>query len=151
MARALVLALAQAMRQRGCEVLYSIAGCELTEPSPLYKPGQVGRILYHKESGRVDEKKALVGVLKQLRSWREVYQGRQVLWVLSDYFDADWSHERESLYHDLRAEAGQQAWFIHVGKNGYKRPPPAARYFESWRILNTGIMHDRILGSYPGS
>ncbi len=141
-ARALVLALAQAMRQRGYEVLYSIAGSELTEPSVLNKPGQVGRMLYHKESGKVDEEKALSGVLKQLRSWREVYQGRQVLWVLSEYFDADWSHEHENHYYDLRAEAGQQAWFIHVGEDGYKRPPAAARYFESWRMLNTGIMHE---------
>ncbi len=144
MARALALALAQAMRQRGCEVLYSIAGNELTEPSPLCNPGQVGRMLYHKELGRVSEEKALVGVLKQLRSWREVYQGRQVLWVLSEYFDADGSHDHDTIYHDLRAEAGQQAWFIHVGENSPQHPPAVARYFETWRMLNTRIMHDRI-------
>ncbi len=145
LARALTLALAQAMRQRDYEVLYSLAGTGLSEPGPLDKPGQVARMLYQREQARVDEEVVLKGVLEHLRGWRDAYRGRQVLWVLSEFFDADCWEEHEVLYHTLRVEGGQQAWFVRVGKtgkdgNGRRRTPPAARFFESWQVLETGLM-----------
>jgi len=144
LARALTLALAQAMRGRGYRVVYSLAGPALTEPADLETPGDVARLLYRREPGRVDEEKALLGVLNRLRAWREVYPGRQALWVLSDYFDMDGSDDHAALYHDLRAEAGQQAWFVHVGRQeDAGDPPPAARRFETWQRVATATMWDR--------
>ncbi len=145
LARALTLALAQAMRQRDYEVLYSLAGTGLSEPGPLDKPSQVARLLYQREAARVDEEVVLKGVLRHLQGWRDGYRGRQVLWVLSEFFDADWWEEHQALYHALRAEGGQQAWFVRVGKtgkdgNGRRQPPAAARFFECWQIVETGLM-----------
>ena len=87
--RALLLALGQAMRKLGYEVFYSLAGATLSEPHPLEKPADIGRLLYAQERGVVDSEAVLQGVLGQLRAWREDYRGRQVLWVLSENFDWD--------------------------------------------------------------
>jgi hypothetical protein len=145
MTRALLLALSQAMQQRGYEVLYSFAGAELSDPRLLDKPGEVSRLLYYQEPGRVNEEQVLQGVLRQLRSWRETYRGRQVLWVLGEHFDADGAEERSFLYQALRAQGGQQAWFVRVGGgsangNGRHQPPPTAKFFESWQVVETGLM-----------
>gem|GEM_PF-2198876 len=142
MARALTLGLAQAMGRRGYEVRCSFAGQDLGQPFRPDKPGEVGRILHYREEGTVNVEKVLKGVLRQLRNWQERYQGRQVLWVLGEHFDADWHEDHESLYRDLSLEGGQQAWYIHVGKTGTVSadPPPTARYFEAWHLLETGLM-----------
>jgi hypothetical protein len=147
LARALLLALGQAMRRRGYEVLYSIAGSELSEPRPLDKPGEVARVLYTYEPLLVDAGRILPAALDQLRRWREAYRGRQVLWVLSEFFDADDAAEHAALYRALRAEAGQQAWFVHIGQarrdNGRPRPPATARFFERWQVVETSLMWDK--------
>src|SRR5207302_1136519 len=54
LARALVLALGQALAGRGYDVQYSFAGPALSDPRPLRKPGEVARVLYHREENRVD-------------------------------------------------------------------------------------------------
>ena len=140
LARALLLALGQTMQRRGYRVFYSYAGARLSEPRPLDKPGEVGRALHYKEQGRVDESRVLGGVLRQLRSWRADYRNRQVLWVLSEHFDADGVEEHEALYRALHAEAGQQVWYVRVGDGGRNGKPPAAQGFRRWQVLNTGLL-----------
>ena len=140
LSKALVLALAQAMRRRGYEVQMSFAGRELGEPRPLESPSDVARVLYHQEKTRADETAALSGVLRQLRAWREGYRGREVLWVLGEHFDADGAGEHRELYRSLRAEAGQQAWFVRVGRRDRAKPPAAARWFERWQVVGTELL-----------
>ena len=137
LSKALVLALAQAMRRRGYEVRMSFAGRKLGEPRPLESPSDVARVLYHQEKVRTDETAALSGVLRQLRAWREDYRGQEVLWVLGEHFDADGAGEHRELYRSLLAEAGQQAWFVQVGRRDGAKPPAAARWFERWQVVET--------------
>jgi formylglycine-generating enzyme required for sulfatase activity len=144
LARALLLALGQALAGRGHEVLYSLAGPELTEPRPLGKPGEVARVLYHREATPADPGAVLRGVLQRLRGWRDEYRSRQVFWVLGEHFDAEDAAEHAPLYHALRAEAGQHAWYIRVGaagKNG-QPAPPTARYFDGCQVLETALLWD---------
>ena len=153
LARALLLALGQTLRQRGYDVLYSIAGSELTEPRPLDKPGEVARALYHYEPVLVDGAKILGQALRRLRQWREEYRARQVLWVVSEFFDADDAEDHDVLYQALKAEAGQQAWYVRIGNGTVppsaichlpsaipRPPPPSARYFERWQMIETSVM-----------
>ena len=143
LARALLLALGHAMAQRGYEVRYSIAGTELSDPRPLDKPGEVARALYAYEPVIADAGRILPAALAALRGWRDTYRGRQVIWILSEHFDADDAEEHAALYQALRGEAGQQAWFVRIGKgngNGRRRPPPAARGFEQWQVIDTSTM-----------
>jgi hypothetical protein len=141
--RALVLALDQAMRQRGYQVFYSLAGATLSEPQSLEKPAEVGRLLYAQEREGVKSEAVLQGVLEQLRSWRDDYRGRQVLWVLSADFDRDDAQEHASLYQALRAECEQQVWYVRVGPvpaqmHSVEPPPVTARYFGRWQIVESG-------------
>ena len=122
LARALLLALGQTLRQRGYEVLYSIAGAELTDPRPLDKPGEVARALYHYEPVLVDGAKILGQALRRLRQWREEYRARQVLWVVSEFFDADDAEDHAALYQALKEEAGQQAWFVRISNSHQESP-----------------------------
>jgi hypothetical protein len=69
-----------------------------------------------------------------------------VLWVVSEHFDADDAEEHAALYQALRAEAGQQAWYVHIGPapgDGHRPPPPTARFFERWQVVETGVMWER--------
>ncbi|MCP4697046.1 MAG: hypothetical protein GY862_09370 [Gammaproteobacteria bacterium] len=114
-ARALLLALARVMRSRGYEVLYSIAGAELTEPRSPDKPREALRLLYHREAQPTDSGRILACVLKTLRELRSVYRNRQVFWVAGEHFDADDAEEHADLYQALRNEGGQQAWYVRGG------------------------------------
>jgi hypothetical protein len=141
--RALLLALGQAMRQRGYEVFYSLAGATLSEPHPLEKPAEVARLLYAQERGGVNSEAVLQGVLEQLRAWRGEYRGRQVLWVLSEDFDRDDFREHASLYQALQAEGEQQVWYVRVGPvpsqpHSAEPPPITARYFGRWQVVESG-------------
>jgi hypothetical protein len=141
--RALLLALGQAMRQRGYEVFYSLAGATLSEPHALERPAEVGRLLYAQERGGVKSEVVLRGVLEQLRVWREDYRRRLVLWVLSEDFDRDDAQEHASLYQALQAEGEQQVWYVRVGpvpaqSHGAEPPPVTARHFGRWQIVESG-------------
>ncbi len=141
--RALLLALGQAMRQRGYEVFYSLAGAGLSTPYPLEKPAEVGRLLYAQEPGGVNSEVVLRSVLEQLRAWRSDYHGQQVLWVLSENFDQDEAHEHGSWYQALQAEGEQQVWYIHVGASqpqSIQPPPVTARYFGRWQIIDSSCL-----------
>ncbi|MCP4663248.1 MAG: hypothetical protein GY856_48265, partial [bacterium] len=137
MARALLLALAQTLRRRGYEVVYSFAGRSLSEPGPLTSPAHVARVLHHQEAARTDEEAALNGVHGHLRTWHETFPGRQVLWIIGEHFDADHYDQHSSLYAALHAETGQQAWFIHVGPASTAIRPPAADLFRTWQVMST--------------
>ncbi len=137
MARALLLALAQTLRRRGYEVVYSFAGRSLSEPGPLTSPAHVARVLHHQEAARTDEEAALNSVHGHLRTWHETYPGRQVLWIIGEHFDADHYDQHSPLYAALHAEAGQQAWFIHVGPAATAIRPPAADLFRTWQVMST--------------
>ncbi|HLW03749.1 MAG TPA: hypothetical protein VKT82_34195 [Ktedonobacterales bacterium] len=147
LARTLTLALAQAMRQRNYTVLVSLAGTELSEPKPLEKPGEVARLLYAQERSVVNASDVLRGVLGHLHSWRELYQDRQVLWVLSEHFDADNTSEHTSLYQALAAEADHSAWFVRLGLHGMAsqkdKPPVAASQFRRWQVFETSLLWDQ--------
>ncbi|HLW03743.1 MAG TPA: WD40 repeat domain-containing protein [Ktedonobacterales bacterium] len=141
LARALALALAQALRQRGFTVRYSLAGAQLSQPSPLEKPGEVGRLLYVQEQGMIDSGLVLQRVLAHLRAWREAYYDRQVFWILSEYFDADTAQDHVSLYQALQAEASHSAWFIRPGAADHlssNLAPATAPYFARWQAIATG-------------
>jgi hypothetical protein len=143
LARAALLALAHALAGRGYEVLYSFAGRELTDPRPLGKPGEVARVLYHREAAPVDAEAVLRSVLHRLRGWRDEYRSRQVFWVLSEHFDADEAEDHAPVYQALRAEAGQQACYVRVGPAAGKkgRPaPPTARFFAGSQVLETALL-----------
>jgi hypothetical protein len=141
--RALLLALGQAMRQRGYEVFYSLAGATLSEPYPLERPAEIGRLLYAQERGSVNSLTVLRGVLEQLRAWREDYRGRHVLWVLSPDFDRDDVQEHEALYQALQAEGEQQVWYVRVGPvpsqpHHVELSPSTAHYFGRWQVVESG-------------
>jgi hypothetical protein len=141
LARALVLALAQALQHRGYEVLYSLAGARLSEPRSLDSPGEVARLLYHQEPVAADTTGALTGVLERLRAWHQSYRGRQVLWVLSEHFDADDAEDHAPLYQALATQGGQQAWYVRIGAtNGSRKPPVTARYFERWQLVESALL-----------
>ena len=137
--RTLLLALGQALGQRGYEVQYSFAGRELSAPRPLGKPGEVARILYYREAGGEAGCTEILGdVLVQLRRWREPYRSRQVVWVLGEHFDTDGALEHAALYQALSAEGGQQAWYIVQGSS--HAAPATAQYFERWQRVETGLL-----------
>ena len=141
--RALLLALGQAMRQRGYEVFYSLVGATLSTPYPLEKPAEIGRLLYAQERGSAESEAVLQGVLEQLRAWRNEYRGRQVLWVLSEDFDRDDVEEHAALYQELRAEGEHQVWYVRVGPVSVQQhrtdlAPATARYFGRWQIVESG-------------
>jgi hypothetical protein len=138
--RALLLALGQAMRQRGYEVLYSLAGTTLGATGALEKPGEIARLLYTQESGRVNSEVVLRGVLERLRGWSGQYRQRHVLWVLSEDFDVDSVEEHRALYQALRAEGEQQVWYVRVGEvsNGPVSVPRSAPSFGRWQVVETG-------------
>ncbi|HLN26518.1 MAG TPA: hypothetical protein VK395_02095 [Gemmataceae bacterium] len=143
LARALLLALGQAMSRRGYDLFYSFAGSELDEPRTFDKPGEVGRILYHTETAPVNPGKILSTVLHRLKQWRPAYRGRQVLWVLDEYFDAEEADAHRPLYTALGAEAGQRAWYVRVGESQGQTVvgnPPTAGYFENWKVLETRLL-----------
>lgn len=75
-----------------------------------------------------------------MRGWREEYRGRQVVWVLGEYFDADAAEEHAALYQALRAEGGQQAWYVRLGGNGRRPLPVTARYFAHWQVVETALL-----------
>ena len=111
---------------------------------PLDKPGEVARVLHTYEAVLVDAERTLHSVLGALRGWRNTYQGRQVLWVLSEHFDADAADDHAALYQALHAEGGQQAWYIRLGPAPAHLPvlpPPTARYFARWQRLDTTLLH----------
>src|SRR5262249_28053576 len=87
--RALLLALGEAMRQRGYQVFYSLAGASLSEPHSLERPEDVARVLYAREHGSINTEVVLRGVLEHLRAWHSDYRRRHVLWILSEDFDWD--------------------------------------------------------------
>jgi hypothetical protein len=140
--RALLLALGEALAQRGYAVWYSFAGARLSAPRALATAEEVGRVLYYQERAVANGAAVLTGVLAQLKAWRGSYSGRQVLWVLSEHFDADGVGQHGALYAALRAEAGQQAWYVRVGPvggRGQGQPPPAtAHLFPRWQLLESG-------------
>lgn len=143
LARALLLALSQAMSQRGYEVQYSFAGSTLSEPRSLDRPGEINRVLYHQETEAANPAAVLRDALRHLRGWRDAYRARQVLWVVSELFDADDFDEHEELYRELRHEGEQQAWFIRVGASqpAKESPPPlAARCFPNGQVVATDIL-----------
>jgi hypothetical protein len=152
LARALLLALGQAMRRRGYEVQYSFAGAALAGPRPLDRPGEIGRVLYHREAGGADAAAVLSGVLRHLKGWRDEYRVRQVLWVLSEHFDADCFDEHEELYRALRHEAGQQVWYVRVGPAGRGGAAPAtAKLLGPAQVVETRVMWQEVGVPGPGS
>jgi hypothetical protein len=147
LARALLLALGQAMRKRGYEVAYSLAGSALAEPRPLDKPGEVARVLHAYEAVLAEPEPILRGVLAALRGWRKDYPARHVLWVVAEHFDADFPEDHAALYQSLRAEADQYAWFVRLGagpKTQPDLPPPSARYFTRWQRIATTLLQQNI-------
>jgi hypothetical protein len=141
LARAALLALGRSLAGQGHEVWYSFAGPELSEPRPLSRPGELARVLYHREDGAAVPGRVLGSVLRRLKGWRDSYRGRQVFWVVGEHFDADHLDEHAPLYHGLRAETPQHAWFVRVGRpDGAGARPAAARYFERWQWLDSACL-----------
>ncbi len=143
MAQALTLALSQAMQRRGCEVLHSFAGGDLTSPCGMTKPADVHRVLYYRDAGITKPRVILEGVLDRMRSWKEKYKGIQVFWVLGEFRNADDWDQHEDLYRRLKGLAGQQAWFIRCRSDQGKRhgdASPSCRQFHRYHIVNTDLM-----------
>jgi hypothetical protein len=145
--RALLLALGEAMRQRGYQVLYSLAGTSLSNPYALEKPEDIGRVLYAQEKGSVNSEVVLQGVLDHLRTWRLEYRKRHVFWVLSEDFDRDTFQEHLAWYRALRAECQQQVWYVRVGSasshlHSTERLPVTAHSFDRWQIVESGRLWD---------
>ncbi len=140
LSKALLLALGQALGRRGYEVLYSFAGPELEEPHRLSHPGDVARVLHYQDSRKADAAAILAAVLRHLQGWREMYRGRQVMWVVTEDFDADDAEDHRPLYRALAAEAGQQAWYVRVGRSRREEAPVTAGFFARWQLMETGVL-----------
>jgi len=134
--RAMVLALSKAMQQRGYDVYFSFAAETLTEPTSLNTLSQTGKVLYQREKGLAKAEVILPQVAQNLRTFHKTYPATCVLWILSEYFDADFYDDHPNLYQDISRISDQQAWFIHPGKNRHCKPP-AAVYFKRWQSMNT--------------
>ncbi|HEY6190518.1 MAG TPA: WD40 repeat domain-containing protein [Pyrinomonadaceae bacterium] len=145
LARALTLALAQAMQGRGYEVRQSFAGSHWTEPASMSRPSDVQRLLYYRDEGALRPKEMLTSVLGQLRVFRERYRGLHVIWVIGEHWDADEREENRDLYATLRASAKQQAWLIRRGgaKAGRAEPPAAAKAFGHSQLIESDMMWAR--------
>jgi formylglycine-generating enzyme required for sulfatase activity len=146
LARALTLALAQVMGRRGYAVRQSFVGSAWTEPAGVLEPGEVQRLLYYRDEGWPRYGEMVEAVLAQVRGWQEAYRGIEVLWVVDAAWDADGWQEREAAYQALAQRAGQQAWFVRVGKGraggngaGGERPA-AARAFRRVQVVESGTL-----------
>jgi hypothetical protein len=100
-------------------------------------------LLYAQEQGGVNSQAVLRGVLEHLRSWRDNYRGRHVLWVLSSDFDCDNAQSHASLYQALQAEGEQQVWYVRMGPlpsqpQRAEPSPVTAHYFGHWEVVESG-------------
>jgi hypothetical protein len=155
LAQGLTLALAQTMQRRGYEVQQSFVGSKWTNPSGMGPPRDVQRVLYYRDDGWLKAEEMLKAVSKQLRAWKEQYQGIQVFWVVSEHWDADECVDHGELYQALRQQAGQQAWFIQVGKGspgGNGRCLAAAKEFHRYHSVYSELLwseeHKKALAGY---
>jgi WD40 repeat protein len=147
LARALTLALAQTMQRRGYEVQQSFIGSVWTEPGKMVRPGDVQRVLYYRDEGWLRPKEMLEAVLAQLRACAGRFRGMHLMWVVSEYWDADDPDANKELYAALRQVAGQQAWFIRLGKAdtfGSVGYPAAARQFVRHQVVNGDVLWSEI-------
>ncbi|MCW2247740.1 arylamine N-acetyltransferase [Azospirillum fermentarium] len=147
LARALLLALAQHAAGCGYHVRYSFAGRTLTGPEPLDRPSDVLRALQYRDPAIADGAGTLSAVLEHLQGWRRTYRRREVLWIVSECFDADHADEHAELYHALEREASQTAWIVSSGRTA--SPLPAHRMFPVRHYLGTGILHRLVPGMPP--
>jgi hypothetical protein len=143
MARALTLALVEAMQGRGYEVRQSFVGSHWTQPAEMMRPIDVQRLLYYRDEGALRSREMLMSVLGQLRAWRDYYRGLHVIWVVGEHWDADELEENRDLYATLKSWANQQAWFIRLdGEDTQvsREEPVAARSFGHSQIINSALM-----------
>ncbi len=134
LARALTLALAQALVRRGYEVQQSFVGSIWTPPEDVSQPGDIQRVVGYRDSGISRAEAMLRAVLAQMRLWKADYPELLILWVVSSGWDREgWAEHRE-LYAELQQRGRQMAWFVQIGKP-IDPMPPAADCFHSWEVM----------------
>ncbi|HEX8141244.1 MAG TPA: hypothetical protein VF553_01525 [Pyrinomonadaceae bacterium] len=147
LARALTLAIVEAMQGRGYDVIQSFVGSRWTEPAQMKRPADVQRLLYYRDEGALRPREMLSSVLGQLRAFRERYRAVHIIWVVGEHWDADDCEENRELYASLKSWADQQAWFIRLGAEGAKArraEPVAARNFGHYQLIESRLLWDKL-------
>jgi hypothetical protein len=141
LARALTLALARVLTQRGYVVRQSFAGSVCSEDMALDRAAGVHRLLYYRDNGRMDTQNALESVLQRLRTWGEEFRGMTVCWVVGEFWDADYAEEHWRLYEALRQKARQEAWLLVPGQAPKSaRIAPGANLFDRVEAIGTDCL-----------
>ncbi len=152
LARSITLALAQTMQRRGYEVFQSFIGSRCSLPSGMQRPADVLRVLYYQDEQWGRPREMLAAVAGNLRCWAERYQGMQVFWVLSEYWDADDWDLHADAYQRLRRQAGQQAWFVRGrAPKQPDRRPAAARLFHRYQTIDQQLLRQAETGAEQNS
>ncbi|MDX9954942.1 MAG: formylglycine-generating enzyme family protein [Anaerolineae bacterium] len=139
--RAATLALAQVLQRRGYAVWQSFVGSTWTEPAGLAQPGEVARLLYYRDAGWAQPEAMAQATLAQVRCWGDRYRAQEVLWVVSETWDAETWETHAEVYRELGKRAGQQAWYVRGGAGNREHGDGSkGACFSRYQVLDAGAL-----------
>ncbi len=143
MARALTLALAHTMRQRGFVVRQSFIGARWTPPMAVETPGELQQLLYYRDRGWLAGEEMLAAVRRQLAAWRGEFTRLRLFWIVSEYWGEQLGRAGERRLPALAAQAPHYAWLLRGSRR--EKPGFAARlrpFFAGIEFFDRKVLED---------